>query len=404
MPDALIIDAVRTPMGRYRGVLAGVRPDDLAAHVIARAVERTGIDPVEIVDVYFGAANQAGEDNRDVARMAVLLAGLPVSVPGVTVNRLCASGLEAVNGASRSIRLGEGELYLAGGVESMSRAPWVVAKPEAGFPRGPQTMHDTALGWRLVNPRMAEMHSTESMGETGENVAERYGVSREEQDGFALRSHQRAVAAADEGRFGDELIPVDVPGERGKGTVTVERDEGPRADTSLEALAKLRPAFREGGTVTAGNASTLNDGAACLVLASDEKAEALGAKPLARVVAIGVAGVDPAIMGMGPAEAIPRALAAAELNLGDIDLIEINEAFASQVIACARELGIDEERLNVNGGAIALGHPLGCSGARLVTTLAWELRRRGARYGVAALCVGVGQGVATVIENPEAAR
>jgi 3-oxoadipyl-CoA thiolase len=402
MRDAVIIDAVRTPMGRYRGALAGVRPDDLAARAIGAAVERTGIDPAEIVDVYLGAANQAGEDNRDVARMASLLAGLPVSVPGVTLNRLCASGLEAVNQVSRAIRLGEGDLYLAGGVESMSRAPWVVPKPETSLPRGPQTMHDTALGWRLVNPRMDELHSTESMGETGENVAERYGVSREDQDAFALRSHQRAVAAALEGRFDDELIAIEAPTLNGREAHLVDRDEGPREDTSLERLAKLRPAFREGGTVTAGNASTLNDGAACLVLASDERAAALGAEPLARIVAIGVAGVDPAYMGIGPLEAIPRALRAASLELADIDLIEINEAFASQVIACVRELGIDEERLNVNGGAIALGHPLGCSGARLATTLAWELRRRGGRYGIAALCVGVGQGVATVIENAEA--
>jgi 3-oxoadipyl-CoA thiolase len=399
----MIIDAVRTPMGRYRGALAGVRPDDLAARVISRAVERTGVDPSAIADVFFGAANQAGEDNRDVARMASLLAGLPATVPGVTVNRLCASGLEAVNQASRAIRLGEADLYLAGGVESMSRAPWVMMKPESGFPRGPQTMHDTALGWRLVNPRMDEVGSTEAMGETAENVAERYGVSRDDQDAFGLRSHQRAVAAAREGRFDDELIPVEVPGRRGGEPTVVDRDEGPREDTTLEVLGKLRPAFREGGSVTAGNASTLNDGAACLVMASEERAEALGAAPLARVVAIGVAGVDPAYMGIGPIEAIPRALAAAGLELADIDLIEINEAFAAQVLACVRELGIDEERLNVNGGAIALGHPLGCSGARLMTTLAWELRRRGGRYGVAALCVGVGQGVATVIENPEAA-
>jgi 3-oxoadipyl-CoA thiolase len=402
MPDALIIDAVRTPMGRYRGALAGVRPDDLAAHVIAAAVERTGLDPASVVDVYLGAANQAGEDNRDVARMASLLAGLPVSVPGVTVNRLCASGLDAVNQASRALRLGEGDLYLAGGVESMSRAPWVVPKPEAGLPRGSATMHDTALGWRLINPRMAERHSTESMGETAENVAERYGVARSDQDEFALRSHRRAVAAAREGRFADELVPIEAPSANGRGTRAVDRDEGPREDTSLERLAALRPVFRDGGTVTAGNASPLNDGAACLVLASPEGAAALGARPLARVVAIGVAGVDPAYMGIGPVEAIPRALRAAGLELADVDLIEINEAFAVQVIACVRELGIDEERLNVNGGAIALGHPLGCSGARLVTTLAWELRRRGARYGIAALCVGVGQGVATVIENPEA--
>jgi 3-oxoadipyl-CoA thiolase len=402
MPDALIVDAVRTPMGRYRGALAGVRPDDLAAHAIAAAVERVGLDPASVVDVYFGAANQAGEDNRDVARMASLLAGLPVSVPGVTVNRLCASGLDAVNQASRAIRLGEGDLYLAGGVESMSRAPWVVPKPEAGLPRGSATMHDTALGWRLVNPRMAERHSTESMGETAENVAERYRVARDDQDTFALRSHQRAVAATREGRFADELVPIEAPSANGRGTSLVDRDEGPREDTSLERLAALRPVFRDGGTVTAGNASPLNDGAACLVLASPAGAAALGARPLARMVAIGVAGVDPAYMGIGPVEAIPRALRAAGLELADIDLIEINEAFAAQVIACVRELGIDEERLNVNGGAIALGHPLGCSGARLATTLAWELRRRGARYGIAALCVGVGQGVATVIENPEA--
>ena len=402
--EALILDAVRTPMGRYGGVLSGVRPDDLAAHVVRAAVERTGLDPSTIDDVYFGAANQAGEDNRDVARMASLLAGLPVTVPGVTVNRLCASGLEAVNQASRALRLGEGHLYLAGGVESMSRAPWVVPKPSRGYPRGPETMYDTALGWRLINPRMAELHSTEAMGETAENVAERYGVARAEQDRFALQSHQRAIAAASEGRFGEELIAIEAPSANGRETVLVERDEGPRADTTLERLAGLRPAFREGGTVTAGNASTLNDGAACLVLASRERADELGARPLGRVISIGVAGVDPAYMGIGPVEAIPRALSAAGLAIEDIDLIEINEAFAAQVLACVGELGIDEERLNVNGGAIALGHPLGCSGARLVTTLAWELRRRGARYGVAALCVGVGQGVATVIENPEAAE
>src|SRR6266511_3421289 len=403
MPDALIIDALRTPMGRYRGALSGVRPDDLAAHVVAAAVQRSGLDPASVEDVYMGAANQAGEDNRDVARMAALLAGLPVETPGVTVNRLCASGLEAVNQASRALRLGEGELYLAGGVESMSRAPWVVPKPGTGLPRGEQTMHDTALGWRLINPRMAEQHSTEAMGETAENVAERYGISREEQDRFALQSHMRAVAAAQEGRFSDELTPIEAPPPGGRGEPTlVEVDEGPRADTSLEKLAGLRPAFREGGTVTAGNASTLNDGAACLVLASGERAEALGAAPLARIVSIGVAGVDPAVMGMGPVPAIRRAVDAAGLSLDDLELVEINEAFASQMLACIGELGIEEERLNVNGGVIALGHPLGCSGARLLTTLIWELRRRRARYGVAALCVGVGQGVATIVENPEA--
>jgi 3-oxoadipyl-CoA thiolase len=402
--DAFIVDAVRTPMGRYRGALAGVRPDDLAAHTIAAAIERTGLDPDAVTDVYWGAANQAGEDNRDAARMALLLAGLPVEVPGVTVNRLCASGLEAINQASRALRLGEGDLYIAGGAESMSRAPWVVLKPEAGLPRGPQTMHDTALGWRLINPRMAERYSTESMGETGENVAERYGITREEQDRFGLQSHMRAVEATRAGRFADELMPIEAPSANGRGPANVvEVDEGPRADTSLEKLAKLRPAFREGGTVTAGNASTLNDGAACVVLASEERAEAMGAEPLARIVSIGVAGVDPAYMGTGPIPAIRRAIEAANLSIDDIDLVEINEAFASQVLACIGELGIEEERLNVNGGAIALGHPLGCSGARLMTTLAWELSRRRARYGIAALCVGVGQGVATLVENPAAA-
>jgi len=393
MPEALILDAVRTPMGRYRGGLAGVRPDDLAAHVVAAVVQRSGVDPGRIADVYMGAANQAGEDNRDVARMAVLLAGLPVSVPGATVNRLCASGLEALNMAARAAMLGEGDFYLAGGVESMSRAPWVMPKPETGLPRGEQTMYDTTLGWRMVNPRMAQLYSTESMGETGENVAERHGVSRSEQDEFALRSHQRAVAAAEDGRFAEEIVPVPVDGDG-----ALERDEGPRPDTSIEKLAKLRPAFRDGGSVTAGNSSTLNDGAACLLIGTADAAEQLGTEPLARIVSFGVSGVDPAVMGMGPAEAIPKALAAAGLRMGDVDLVEINEAFASQVLACARELGIDDERLNVNGGAIALGHPLGCSGARLMTTLVRELRRRGGRYGVASLCVGVGQGLATVVE------
>ena len=387
-------------MGGYRGSLAGIRPDDLAAHVVSAAVERNGIDPSRIDDVYMGAANQSGEDNRDVARMAALLAGLPVEVPGVTVNRLCASGLEAVNQASRALRLGEGRLYLAGGVESMSRAPWVLPKPENGLPRGEQTLFDTTLGWRMINPRMEERHSTESMGETGENVAEKYGISREQQDRFALQSHQRAVAARGEGRFAEQIVPVDVPPRsRRDEPRTLETDEGPREDTSLEKLAKLRPAFREGGTVTAGNSSTLNDGAACLVLGTEETARELGKEPLARIVSIGVAGVDPAYMGIGPMVAIPKALDQAGLELDQIDLIELNEAFASQVLACAEGLGIDEERLNVNGGAIALGHPLGCSGARLMTSLVWELRRRGGRYGIATLCVGVGQGVATVIET-----
>ena len=391
------MDAIRTPMGAFRGALSGVRPDDLAAHTIRAIVERNGADPELIADAYLGAANQSGEDNRDVARMAALLAGLPDSVPGATVNRLCASGLEAVNVAARAVKLGEGDLYLAGGVESMSRAPWVVEKPERGLPRGAQTMHDTTLGWRMVNPRMAELGvSTESMGETGENVAERYGVSREDQDAFALRSHRRAVAAAEAGLLAEEIVSIEAP--RGRETVVVEADEGPRPDASLEKLAALRPVFREGGTVTAGNASTLNDGAACLLIASEAGAERLGAEPLARIVSFGVAGVDPAYMGIGPVKAVPRALAAAGLSLEQIDLFELNEAFASQALACARELGIEEERLNVNGGAIALGHPLGCSGARLSTTLVRELRRRGGRYGVATLCVGVGQGLATVFE------
>jgi 3-oxoadipyl-CoA thiolase len=397
MVEAYVLDAVRTPMGAYRGALSGVRPDDLAAHTIRAVVERSGVDPERIADVYFGAANQSGEDNRDVARMAALLAGLPHSVPGATVNRLCASGLEAVNAAARAVKLSEGDLYLAGGVESMSRAPWVVEKPERGLPRGPQTMHDTTLGWRMVNPRMAELGvSTESMGETGENVAERYGISREDQDAFALRSHQRAVAAAEAGKLAEEIVPIEAP--KGRETVLVEADEGPRPDASLEKLAKLRPVFREGGTVTAGNASTLNDGAACLLIGSERAAEQLGVEPLARVLASGVAGVDPAYMGIGPVEAIPRALANARLSLDQIELVELNEAFASQVLASARELGIEQERLNVNGGAIALGHPLGCSGARLSGTLVRELRRRNAKYGIATMCVGVGQGLATVFE------
>jgi 3-oxoadipyl-CoA thiolase len=398
MAEAYVVDAIRTPMGAYRGALSGVRADDLAAHVVAAVVERTGVDPERIVDACFGAANQAGEDNRDVARMAALLAGLPASVPGATVNRLCASGLEAVNAVARAVKLGEGDFYLAGGVESMSRAPWVVEKPERGLPRGSQTMHDTTLGWRLVNPRMSELGvSTESMGETAENVAERFGIEREAQDAYALRSHQRAVAAAEAGHFSEEIVPIEAP--RGRETITVEADEGPRPDASAEKLAALRPVFREGGSVTAGNASTLNDGAACTLIASEAGVEALGAEPLARIVSTGVAGVDPAYMGIGPVEAVPRALAAAGLGLDDIDLIELNEAFAAQVLACVKELGLDEERLNVNGGAIALGHPLGCSGARLTTTLARELRRRGGRYGIATMCVGVGQGLATVFEN-----
>ena len=378
-----------------------MRPDDLAAHVVRAAVERNELDPAGIDEVYMGDANQAGEDNRNVARMAALLAGLPVETPGVTVNRLCASGLEAAVQGARQIRLGEADLVLAGGVESMSRAPLVTLKPERGFPRGNVELADTTIGWRFVNPRMAGLHSTESMGETGENVAERYGVSREDQDAFALESHRRAVAAAEAGRFDDELVTVDVSQPKGE-PVTVHADEGPRPDTSLEKLARLRPIFREGGTVTAGNSSPINDGAACLVLASAERARELGREPLARIVTSGAAGVDPAYMGVGPVPAVRRALDQAGLTVADIDLVELNEAFASQVLASMRELGFEHEQLNVNGGAIAIGHPLGCSGARLLGTLAWELRRRGARYGVATMCIGVGQGLAAVIENPAA--
>jgi 3-oxoadipyl-CoA thiolase len=401
MPDAVILDALRTPIGRYAGVLAPVRPDDLAARTIAAAVERNGLDPASVEEVYMGCANQAGEDNRNVARMASLIAGLPAEVPGVTVNRLCASGLEAVVQGARQIRLGEAELVLAGGVESMSRAPLVTLKPERGFPRGNSELVDSTIGWRFVNPRLQASYSTESMGETAENVAERYGVSREDQDAFALESHRRAVAAAEAGRFDDELVTVDVPQPKGD-PVTIHADEGPRPDTTAERLAGLRPAFHEGGSVTAGNSSQINDGAACLVVTSEEQARELGREPLARIVSSASAGVDPAYMGIGPVPSTRQALERAGLEPRDIDLVELNEAFASQVLASMRELGFDHDRLNVNGGAIALGHPLGCSGARLIGTLAHELRRRGARWGVATMCVGVGQGMAAVVENPAA--
>jgi 3-oxoadipyl-CoA thiolase len=399
MTDAVILDALRTPIGRYGGMLAGVRPDDLAAHVVRTAVERNELEPESVDEVYLGCANQAGEDNRNVARMAALLAGLPVTVPGATINRLCASGLDAAIQGARQVKVGEAHLVLAGGVESMTRAPLVMLKPERGFPRGDVQMADTTLGWRLINPKME--HSTESMGETGENVAERYEVSRSDQDAFALESHRRAVAAAEAGRLDDEIVTIDVPQPKGE-PVTMHSDEGPRPDTSLERLAKLKPIFREGGTVTAGNSSSINDGAACLVLASAERASELGREPLARVVATGSAGVDPAYMGIGPVPATRKALDRAGLEIDDIDLVELNEAFASQALASMRELGIDHDRLNVNGGAIAIGHPLGCSGARLLGTLAHELRRRGGRYGLATLCIGVGQGLAVVIENPAA--
>ena len=401
MPEAVILDALRTPIGRYAGVLSPVRPDDLAARVLAATVERNELDTSTVDEVYLGCTNQAGEDNRNVARMASLIAGLPQEIPGATVNRLCASGLEAVVQAGRQIRLGEAELVLAGGVESMSRAPLVMLKPERGFPRGNGELVDTTIGWRFINPSLAERYSTESMGETAENVAERYGVSREDQDAFALESHRRAIAAAEAGRFDDEIVTVDVPQPKGD-PVTIHADEGPRPDTSLERLAALKPLFRKGGTVTAGNASQINDGAACVVVASEERARELGREPLARIVSSASAGVDPAVMGIGPVPSTRKALERAGLEPKDIDLVELNEAFASQVLASMRELGFDHERLNVNGGAIALGHPLGCSGARLIGTLTHELRRRGGRYGVATMCIGVGQGLAAVIENPSA--
>jgi 3-oxoadipyl-CoA thiolase len=401
MADAVIVDALRTPIGRYAGVLSGVRPDDLAARVVAAAVERNGLDPVAVDEVFMGCTNQAGEDNRNVARMAGLLAGLPEEVPGVTVNRLCASGLEAVVQAARQVRLGEANLVLAGGVESMSRAPLVMLKPERGFPRGNPEVADTTIGWRFTNPRMAELHSTESMGETAENVAERYGVSREDQDTFALESHRRAVAATEAGRLDDEIVTVEVPQPKGE-PMAVHVDEGPRPDTTLERLASLRPVFREGGSVTAGNSSQINDGAACVVVMSNEEARRQGREPLALIVTSAAAGVEPGYMGIGPIPATRRALERAGLSPSDIDLVELNEAFASQVLASMRELGFSHDRLNVNGGAIAIGHPLGCSGARLIGTLAHELRRRGGRYGVATMCIGVGQGLAAVIENPAA--
>jgi len=389
---AVFLSAVRTPVGRYGRGLSGVRPDDLAGIAIAAAVERAGVSPGEIEDVYFGCANQAGEDNRNVARMGALLAGLPDSVGGVTVNRLCASGLSAVVSACHAVAAGDGDLFVAGGVESMSRAPLVTAKPDAAFPRGDRTMYDTTLGWRFPNRRMEELFPLEQMGETGENVAERWQVSREDQDAFALRSQQRWAAASEAGRFDDELVPV---GE-------LERDEHPRPATTLEQLAALKPAFRPGGTVTAGNSSGLNDGAAALVIASEERARELGAKPLGRFVASAVAGVDPRVMGIGPIPAVRKVLARAGVEAGEIDLVELNEAFASQSLVVVRELGLDPERVNVNGGAIALGHPLGMSGARLVVSLLHELGRREGRLGLATLCVGVGQGQAALFEGAAA--
>jgi 3-oxoadipyl-CoA thiolase len=382
---AVVLSAVRTPVGRYGGAFSRVRPDDLAAIAVAAAVERTGVDPAEIEDVYLGCANQAGEDNRNVARMAALLAGLPESVAGVTLNRLCASGLSAIASACHAVAAGDGDLFVAGGVESMSRAPLVMAKPETAFPRGDQTVYDTTLGWRFPNPRMAELFPLESMGETGENVADRWSVSREDQDAFALES-QRRWAAAD---FAEEIVAVE----------GVDRDEHPRPDTTAEKLASLKPAFREGGSVTAGNSSGINDGAAALVIASEERARELGVEPLGAFAGSAVAGVDPRVMGVGPIPAVRKLLERAGIAVADLDLVELNEAFSSQSLAVIRELGLDPEKVNVNGGAIAIGHPLGMSGARLVVTLLHELRRRGGRYGLATMCVGVGQGQAALFSR-----
>jgi len=402
--EAWLVEAVRTPVGRYGGALASVRPDDLAALVVRAVVDRSGIDPALVEDVVLGAANQAGEDNRNVARMAALLAGLPVEVAGQTVNRLCGSGLQAINAAAQAIAVGDGDVFIAGGVESMTRAPYVMGKPESPYDRGARELYDTTLGWRFTNARLAEAHYPYSMGETAENVVERYGdrydVSRERQDAFALRSHQRAIAAAEGGFFDDQIVPVTVPRKKGD-PIVVDRDEHPRADTSLEALAKLRPAFREGGSVTPGNASGINDGAAATLVVEAERARELGLKPLARIVATGVAGVDPAVMGVGPVPASRKALARAGIEVADLDLVELNEAFAAQSLVCIDELGLDPEKVNVNGGSIAIGHPLGSTGARLMTILVHELRRRGGRYGLVTMCIGVGQGIATVVERIE---
>ncbi len=400
--EAWIVEAVRTPIGRYGGALAGVRPDDLAALVLRAVVDRAGLDPALVEDVILGCANQAGEDNRNVARMAALLAGFPVEVGGQTVNRLCGSGLQAINSAAHAIAVGDGDVFIGGGVESMTRAPYVMAKADRSWDRGPREVHDTTLGWRFVNPVLSEMHYPYSMGETAENVAERWGVSRERQDAFALESQQRAVAAIDGGRFDDQIVPVEVTSGKGERTV-VSRDEHPRADTSAEALGRLKPAFRaEGGSVTAGNSSGINDGASAVLLVEAERARALGLRPLARVVSTAVAGVDPAVMGIGPIPATRKALERAGLGVEDLDLVELNEAFASQSLVCIDELGLDPARVNVNGGAIALGHPLGMSGGRLITMLTHELRRTGGRYGLATMCIGVGQGIATVVERIDA--
>lgn len=399
MREAFVVDAVRTPMGKYGGVFASVRPDDLAAHVIKALVQRNSIPTDKVDDVMWGAANQAGEDNRNVARMALLLAGLPVEVPGATVNRLCGSGLEAVNCAYREIRSEEGDLMIAGGSESMTRAPFVMAKAPQAFARATE-VYDTTIGWRFTNPKMHEMYGSHPMGRAAEINGRDYDISRDAQDEFALESHRRAVAARDEGRFKDEIVPVEVVQRKGDPLV-VDADEPPRPDTTLERLAKLKPAFEDTGTVTAGNSSGINDGAAAVLLASAEMVDEQGWKPLARIVTSAVCGVEPKRMGVGPVFATRKALARSGLTLDDIDLIELNEAFAAQSLACITELGLDRAKVNVNGGAIALGHPLGCSGARLLTSLVHEMNRREARYGLATMCIGVGQGIATIVERVE---
>lgn len=400
MSDPVIVDAIRTPIGALGGILASVRPDDMAAFVIKNILERNQFDPALVEEVFFGCANQAGEDNRNVARMAALLSGLPIEVGGVTVNRLCASGLNAINQAARAIKSGEGDIYIAGGVESMSRAPYSLPKAEAGYSFGNLTAYDTALGWRYPNPKMKEVYGTDSMGETAENIArERPHITREKQDAFSVRSHQRAIAAIDSGRFKQEIIPVSIPQKKGDPKI-VDTDERPRRDTTMESLAKLKPAFaKENGTVTAGNSSGLNDGASALLIMSEEKAKTLNLKPLARIVTSASAGVPPRVMGLGPIPATQKALQRAGLQIKDIGLMELNEAFAIQSLAVIESLEIDPELVNVNGGAIAIGHPLGCSGARLVTTLMHEMKNRGnVKYGIVTLCVGVGQGEATLIE------
>ena len=399
--EAWIVDAVRTPIGRYGGALASVRPDDLAALVIRCVVERTGIEPGRIEDVILGCANQAGEDNRNVARMASLLAGLPVEVAGQTVNRLCGAGLQAINAAAHAIWADDGDVFVAGGVESMTRAPYVMLKPGSAYERGAHELVDTTLGWRFVNPAMAAIHHPYSMGETAENVAEGSRVSRERQDAFAAESQRRAVEAIEAGRFDSQLVAVTVPQTKGE-PVVVSRDEHPRAGTSVEVLAKLKPAFRDGGSVTAGNSSGINDGASVALIVEAEAARAAALRPMARVVATAVAGVDPAVMGIGPVPATRKALARAGIGVDDLDVIELNEAFASQSVACIDELGLDPAKVNPNGGAIALGHPLGMSGGRLITMLVHELARTGGRYGLATMCIGVGQGIATVVERIEA--